>query len=98
MCLRQKGGAVHIELSANHSSSQCPSCGRLSSRVHGRYWRTIADLPQEDIPVSILLRARKFFCVEERCRNHIFTEQLPGTVACYARRSGRSSEAFSSVS
>jgi transposase len=97
MCLRQKGGAVQIELSATRSSSQCPSCGRLSSRVHSRYWRTISDLPWEGIPVSILLRARKFFCVEERCSRRIFTEQLPGTVARYARRSCRSSEALSSV-
>ena len=97
MCLRQKAGAVQIELSATRSSSQCPSCGRLSSRVHSRYWRTISDLPWEGIPVSILLRARKFFCVEARCSRRIFTEQLPGTVARYARRSCRLSEALSSV-
>jgi transposase len=97
ICLRQKAGAVQIELSATRSSSRCPICGRLSSLVHSRYRRTIADLPWEGIPVSILLRARKFFCVEERCSRRIFTEQLPATVSRYARRSCRSSEALSSV-
>ena len=47
--------------------------------------------------VRILLQARKFFCADERCSRRIFTEQLPGTVARYARRSCRSSEALSSV-
>jgi hypothetical protein len=44
--------------------------------------------------VVILLHARKFFCVGDSCRRKIFTEPLLGTVACYARRSCRSSEAL----
>ena len=44
--------------------------------------------------MKILLEARKFFCRNERCPQHIFTEPLPGTVARYARRSCRSSEAL----
>jgi transposase len=55
----------------------------------------IADLPWEGLPVRILLQARKFFCVNERCSRVIFTEPLPGTVDRYARRSCRSSEALS---
>jgi len=78
ICLRQKAGAIQVELRANQPSSPCPSCDRRSSRVHSRYWRTVADLPWEGIPVQILLRARKFFCVNERCSRRIFTEQLPG--------------------
>ncbi len=42
-----------------HHSSLCSSCGRRSSRVHSRYWRSIADLPWEGIPVGIMLWARK---------------------------------------
>ncbi|MCU1253508.1 MAG: transposase family protein, partial [Edaphobacter sp.] len=58
------------------------------------YQRKLADLPWEGLPVVILLQARKFFCVGDSCRRKIFTEPLPGTVARYARRSCRSSEAF----
>ncbi len=47
--------------------------------------------------MRILLQARKFFCGDDRCSRHIFTEQLPTTVARYARRSRRSSEALSSI-
>ena len=42
----------------------------------------------------ILLQTRKFFCAGDRCRRKIFTERVPGTVARYARRSSRSSEAL----
>jgi hypothetical protein len=54
----------------------------------------LADLPWEGLSVVILLQARKFFCVGDSCRRKIFTEPLPGTVARYARRSCRSSEAL----
>jgi transposase len=95
--LRQKAGLIHVELRACQAVGICPSCGGRSSRVHSRYWRTIADLPWQGIPVQILLRARKFFCGEERCQRRIFTEPLPGTVSRYARRSDRASDALSWV-
>lgn len=97
ICLRPKVGLIQVELRACQPVSVCPSCGSRSSRVHSRYRRTIADLPWEGIAVQILLRARKFFCVDERCTRRIFTEQLPETVRRYARRSCRSSEALSCV-
>jgi transposase len=95
ICLRPKAGSIQVELRACQAASVCPCCGSRSSRVHSRYWRTLADLPWQGIPVQILLRARKFFCVDERCTRRIFTEQLPGTVGRYARRSCRSSETLS---
>ena len=97
ICLRPKADAIQVELRASQPSSLCPCCGRRSFRVHSRYWRTLADLPWEGIPVRILLHSRRFFCVDERCSRRIFTEQFPGTVARYGRRSCRSSEALSWV-
>lgn len=94
ICLRPKAGAIQMELRASRRSSVCPRCGTSSSRVHSRYQRTLADLPWEGLPVRILLRSRKFFCVGGQCARRIFAEQLPGTVARYARRSCRSSEAL----
>ena len=96
-CLRPKAGAIQLELRASQPSSLWPSCDRRSFRVHSRHWRTLADLPWEGVPVRILLGARKFFCVDERCPRRIFTEQLPGTVARYGRRSCGSSEALNWV-
>ena len=95
ICLRPKDGAIQMQLRACRGFSSCPACGTVSRRVHSRYLRKLDDLPWEGLPVAIMLEARKFFCVEEGCGRRIFTEQLPGTVARYARRSCRSSEALS---
>ncbi len=94
VCLRSQDGAIQMQLRTCRSFSSCPACGTASRRVHSRYQRKLGDLPWEGLPVVILLHARKFFCAEDRCRQKIFTERLPGTVARYARRSCRSSEAL----
>ncbi len=72
----------------------CPVCGTGSRRVHSRYLRKLGDLPWEGIPVAIQLRTRKFFCDDELCRRHIFTEPLSSTVPRYGRRTLRSVEAL----
>jgi transposase len=95
VCLRPKDGAIQMQLRTCRAFSTCPACGAASRRVHSRYRRKLDDLPREGLPVVILLETRRFFCVEEGCGRRIFTEQLPGTVARYARRSCRSSEALS---
>jgi len=94
VCLRPKAGTVEMELRTCRAFSTCPACGTASRRVHSRYQRKLADLPWEGLPVVILLHARRFFCAEDRCGRKVFTEPLPGTVARYARRSYRSSEAL----
>jgi transposase len=98
VCYRQKDGAIEIELRAHQHSSPCPSCGQHSSRVHSRYQRRIADLPWAGLPACILLKTRRFFCVDERCSRRIFTERLPGTVEWYGRRSSRMMQALTWVS
>jgi transposase len=95
VCLRPTEGAIQMQLRACRAFSLCPACGTASRRVHSRYRRKLDDLPWEGQPVAILLDVRKFFCVGKGCRQQIFTEQLPGTVARYARRSCRSREALS---
>jgi transposase len=94
VCLRSKDGAIQMQLRTRRSFSCCPVCGTASGRVHSRYQRKLDDLPWEGLRVVILLQTRGFFCTGDRCRRKIFTEALPGTVARYARRSCRSSEAL----
>jgi transposase len=76
---------------------RCPECGRPSRRVHSRYKRRLSDLPWEGIPVGIELRVRRFFCTEENCAQHIFTERLPNTVARHSRRTRRLSAALNQI-
>ena len=77
VCLRHIPGAIQVEWRACRAFSKCPGCGGVSTQVHSRYRRTIADLPWQRVPVYILLQTRKFRCVTEHCSRRIFAEQLP---------------------
>ena len=94
VCLARAGAVIEMRLKTRRAFAACPACGTSSRKVHSRYIRRLADLPWDGLPVIIHLQTRRFFCVEPECRRKVFTEQLPGTVARYARRSCRSSEAL----
>jgi transposase len=67
----------------------CPDCEQPSSRVHSWYRRTVADLPWQGLPVRLVLRTRRWVCLNATCSRRIFTERLPGVIAPYARRTAR---------
>ena len=79
---------VSIRVVPGTSSSHCPVCGCGSSRVHSLYWRAISDLPWHGISVTLLVRARRFFCDEVSCERKIFCERLLD-VAARARKTDR---------
>jgi transposase len=81
-------GSVSIRVASGTGRSRCPLCGRVSSRVHSRYLRTVSDLPWHGISVALEVRARRFFCEEASCERRIFCERLPD-VAARARKTGR---------
>ena len=66
--------------------ARCPACQRCSTRVHSRYWRTVADQPWGGRPVSIRLQARRFRCTNKACAQRIFVERLPALAPVAARR------------
>jgi len=66
--------------------ARCPACQRCSTRVHSRYWRTVADQPWGGRPVSIRLQARRFRCTNTECAQRIFVERLPALAPVAARR------------
>lgn len=94
VALGRAAGAIEMRLKTCRASASCPTCGRLSGKVHSRYMRRLADLPWDGVPVMIHLQTRRFFCVEPGCGRKVFTEALPCTAARYSRRSCRSSEAL----
>src|SRR5579883_1015486 len=69
---------VNATLVATRTAAPCPVCGCLSSRIHSRYQRTLADLPWSQHRVRLVLSVRKFFCDVDACARRIFTERLPG--------------------
>jgi transposase len=54
--------------------------------VHSRYDRTLADTPVSGRRVSIVLRARRFFCLTAECPIRTFAEQVEGLTTRHARR------------
>ena len=75
-------------------TAACPGCAQLSCRIHSYYERRLADLPWNGVPVTLQLRARRFFCDADDCAYRIFTERLPTTTESYARRTLRMQEAL----
>ncbi|WP_406209613.1 transposase family protein [Streptomyces sp. NBC_01017] len=56
----------------------CPACGTLSSRIHSRYVRRLADSAVGSRRVLIELQVRRFRCRERACRQATFAEQVDG--------------------
>jgi len=59
----------------------------MSTRVHSRYRRHLADLPAAGRPVEVWLTVRRFFCDHVDCSACTFVEQVPGLTERHARRS-----------
>jgi hypothetical protein len=68
----------------------CPACGQVSTRIHSRYRRCVADLPGHGRHVRILLAARRFRCGSVRCPRKFFGERLDEEITQpYARHTSR---------
>ncbi len=80
---------IVISLFTTPQTGRCPQCGNLSTKVHSRYQRRVADLPWEGIAVQLKIRVRRFFCGSSDCDRRIFCELLPDVVAPYGRRTIR---------
>jgi len=66
--------------------ARCPACQRCSTRVHSRYWRTLADRPWGGRSVTIRVQVRRFRCINAACAQRIFVERLPELAPVAARR------------
>jgi transposase len=77
-----------LRISARTESSPvaCPSCGSVSSRVHSRYERRLADTAVGGQRTAIVLEVRRLFCDEPDCDRRTFAEQVPGLTVRYGRR------------
>ena len=71
------------------SSSACPLCSAVSSRVHSHYTCTLADLPWQGRAVTVQVRARRFRCGRAGCSRQVFAERLPEVAPSWARRTTR---------
>jgi transposase len=84
--IEQCEGLVTFRVRAKASSGECPACRRCSSRVHARYQRQLSDLPLGGRRVQVIVHIRRFKCVNPRCGQSTFSEQIPGLTTPFARR------------
>lgn len=88
---------VRLVVKTRPLKATCPSCGQQSNKVHSRYRRRLADLPWEGITAKLILSVRKFFCLNQECRQRIFCERLPELAAPYAHQTLRFNELITAL-
>ena len=88
---------IIVTVCSTQAVACCPLCQSLTGRVHSRYERTLKDLPLAQFGLIIVLEVCKFFCLNETCRQRIFTERLPTIVAPWARRTLRYAEQLAAI-
>ena len=85
----QQASTLLLTISSTQETRACPVCGPASSRVHSRYYRTLADLPVQGLRLQFRLRVRRFYCRVGSCVRQVFCERLTGLARCYARQTQR---------
>jgi transposase len=80
---------VMLKLAVIEPKAICPDCLQPSLRVHGRYWRTLSDLPWAATPVQLRVHVRRFCCETPSCERQTFTERLSELAPSYARTTAR---------
>jgi len=60
--------------------------------VHGRYRRSLADVPLAGRPTRIVALVRRFKCDRAACPQSTFSEQIPGLTTPFARRTALATE------
>lgn len=78
---------VHIRFTT--TSSNCPDCQTVSTRVHSTYVRRPRDLACFGNAVALQLEVRRFFCDSDACQRRTFADSFEGFIARYARRTDR---------
>ena len=95
VCLEQE--TLTLVLKSSQTSAVCPECTRPSTRIRGRYTRTLADLPCQGRAVRVRLEVRRFVCATRGCPRTTFAERFPQLSRAYARRTLRQAEALTEV-
>jgi transposase len=95
--IERSAEGLTVCLHATTSCVCCPICGTASSRVHSRYFRTVADLTCVGQRFTLKLLIRKWICPLDSCPQRIFAEQFTGLARRYARMTDRLIKALQSM-
>lgn len=84
-----EGGMITVLAHSQPPTAPCPVCNQVSSRVHGRYTRHLADLPSSGRTVRLAVQVRRFFCLRPTCSRQTFAEALPALAERHTGRTTR---------
>ena len=89
--------SIGLVVDSTQAIAKCPVCSFPTHRIHSRYERSLADLPWADYRITLQLRVRKFFCINNLCKRRIFTERLTSVTAPWARRTLRMAQRLTDI-
>lgn len=89
-----QNGTQIIEAQRKQTSAICPVCQQQSSRIHSYYYRKPQDLPISDKNVILILRMRRFRCINKNCTRSTFSEEYPQVITKYSRKTNRLKQAL----
>ncbi len=84
--IKVENSNVEISIQSKRKGAKCPSCGKVSYMVRGRYLRKLMSLPIVNLKSIILFLSRKFKCNNQKCQQKIFTEQNTTICERYSRK------------
>jgi transposase len=85
--VQRAGEGLVVTVRPAAATSGCPGCGATTSRMHGRYQRTLRDAPLAGTLVYIQSTARRLICPIPECPHRRFAEQVSGLASPHARLS-----------
>lgn len=97
LAMNETADQVTVTAVATRTGASCPVCASPTTRVHSRYWRSVADVPCGTARLRLHLHVRRFFCTNTHCPRRVFAERLPQLVAPAARRTQRLTTALRHV-
>jgi transposase len=83
------GTVIIVRARTRDEPAECPGCGTGTSRVHGYYERTAADVTVDGRAVVVKVKVRRLRCPVQGCPRQTFREQVPGVLERYQRRTAR---------
>ena len=71
-----ENGIMKTRVSSKKTTGSCIYCGMESRTIHSVYERKVQDLPIQGKKVTVLIKRRKFFCLNKDCSKKRFAEQF----------------------
>ncbi|MEJ8852451.1 ISL3 family transposase [Variovorax rhizosphaerae] len=84
-CVEQRGFLV-ARASSTVRAAPCPTCRCWSGRLHGSYFRQLAERPVLNERVLLSVETRRFKCLNKDCHRRTFAEDIHSLAGRHQRR------------